>query len=251
MRRWVTAAFCLLALIGAGCGSDGEDKPKGEPGATARPPQTTTVEGCREVKAPPRKPGGGEQRPDGPLASGKTYSVKLATSCGDFTIRVDQRAAPQAAASFVALARKGFFDETVFHRIVPRFVIQGGDPTASGTGGPGYFTRDVPPRKARYTKGVVAMAKTAPEPAGTAGSQFYVVTGADAGLPPEYAVLGRVTSGLDVVERIGELGDPASGEAGTPSQTVVLEDASVSEFTSQPEKKRKKKRRARRSPRRR
>ena len=245
----MTAALCLLVLVGAGCGSDADEKADSERSTT--PPQQATAEGCREVKVPPKKPAGSERRPDGPLARGKSYSVKLDTNCGNFTIAVDPRAAPQAAASFVALARKGFFDDTVFHRIVPRFVIQGGDPTASGTGGPGSSTRDVPLRNARYTRGVVEMAKTAQEPAGTAGSQFYVVTGADAGLPPEYAVLGKVTAGMDVVERIGELGDPESGEAGTPSQPVVLEDATVSEFTSQPAKKRKKKRRARRSPRRR
>ena len=87
-------------------------------------------------------------------------------------------------------------------------MIQGGDPTGTGTGGPGYTTVDKPPADAKYTKGVVAMAKTADEAPGTAGSQFYVVTGADAGLPPEYAVIGKVTEGIDVVEQIGALGDP-------------------------------------------
>ena len=105
-------------------------------------------------------------------------------------------------------------------------MIQGGDPTASGTGGPGYSTRDEPPAGAAYTKGVVAMAKTGHEPPGTAGSQFYVVTGEDAGLPPEYAILGKVTEGLEVVERIGELGDPTTEE---PTQPVVVERARVRE----------------------
>ncbi|MDQ3647672.1 MAG: peptidylprolyl isomerase [Actinomycetota bacterium] len=249
MRPSVAAVLCLLALVGAGCGSDSEESPKSEPGATRPAPTKTTTGGCHDVEAPKRKPDGTEQRPSGPLASGKSYSVKLETSCGDFTIGLDPRASPQASASFVALARKGFLDDTVFHRIVPGFVIQGGDPTASGTGGPGYSTRDVPPRGARYTKGVVAMAKTAQEPAGTAGSQFYVVTGADAGLPPEYAVLGKVTAGIDVVERIGELGEPDSGESGTPSQAVVVEHATVSEFKSP--SKAKKKSRTRRSRRKR
>ena len=86
-------------------------------------------------------------------------------------------------------------------------MIQGGDPTGTGTGGPGYTVVDVPPRDSLYTKGVVAMAKTAAEPPGTAGSQFFVVTADDAGLPPEYAILGVVTKGLRVVERIGRLGN--------------------------------------------
>ena len=154
--------------------------------------------------------------------------MELRTNCGSFTVRLDQETSPKTAASFVALAKDGFFDGTVFHRIVPEFVIQGGDPTGSGTGGPGYSTRDAPPDDAVYTRGVVAMAKTEAEPAGTAGSQFYVVTGADAGLPPEYAILGKVVKGLDVTARIGELGDPQSGGAGTPTQTVVIEKAAVS-----------------------
>src|SRR5689334_14684427 len=106
----------------------------------------------------------------------KTYDVELKTNKGAFTITLDQKQSPNATASFVALAEKGFFDGTKFHRIVPGFVIQGGDPTGTGTGGPGYSTVDTPPQDAQYTKGVVAMAKTAADPAGTAGSQFFVVT---------------------------------------------------------------------------
>jgi cyclophilin family peptidyl-prolyl cis-trans isomerase len=88
--------------------------------------------------------------------------------------------------------------------------------------------RDKPPADTQYTKGVVAMAKTEQEPAGTSGSQFYIVTGPDAGLPPDYAVLGKVVKGQEVVDEIGKLGDPASGGAGTPIKSVVIEEASVS-----------------------
>ena len=146
------------------------------------------------------------------------------TNKGDFTITLDPKTSPNTTASFVALANKGFFDGTVFHRIVPGFVIQGGDPTGSGTGGPGHSTVDPPPADARYTKGVVAMAKTQAEPAGTAGSQFFVVTGEDAGLPPDYAILGKVTDGLDIVEAIGRLGDPATEQ---PTEEVKIEKATV------------------------
>jgi peptidyl-prolyl cis-trans isomerase B (cyclophilin B) len=120
--------------------------------------------------------------------------------------------------------KKGFFDGTIFHRIVPGFVIQGGDPTGTGTGGPGYSTVDVPPSDARYTKGVVAMAKAGNEPPGTAGSQFFVVTAEDARLPPEYALLGKVTSGMDVVEKIGTLGDPQTEQ---PTKRIVIEKATL------------------------
>jgi peptidyl-prolyl cis-trans isomerase B (cyclophilin B) len=182
------------------------------PRATRRPPSS------RRSSLPRRR-----------RSARKTYEVELETSCGSFTIRLNQRTSPNAAASFAALARNGFFDDTIFHRIVPGFVIQGGDPTASGTGGPGYSTRDRVPADASYRPGVVAMAKAGNEPAGTAGSQFFVVTGEGTGLTPDYALLGRVTEGMDVVQAIGELGDPASGSAGIPLQSIAIESATVSE----------------------
>ena len=231
------AAVLALALLLAGCG---EDEPSGDkagagasqgkepaPGAGSKNEGQATPDGCRQVDAPEPKPDGGEQKPGRKLDRGKRYEVVVRTNCGSFTIRLDQRASPATAASFAALTEKGFFDGTVFHRIVPGFVIQGGDPTASGSGGPGYSTRDEPPAGTAYTKGVVAMAKAAEEPPGTAGSQFYVVTGEDARLEAEYAILGKVSAGLAVAERIAELGDPASGSTGTPLQTVVIEKATL------------------------
>jgi cyclophilin family peptidyl-prolyl cis-trans isomerase len=119
----------------------------------------------------------------------------------------------------------GFFDGTTFHRVVPGFVIQGGDPTGTGAGGPGYQTVDPPPQSAAYTRGVVAMAKTAVEPAGTSGSQFFVVTGANVGLPPDYAIVGKVTAGLKAVDAIAALG---VGD-GPPSQPVVIRKVTVEE----------------------
>ncbi len=111
---------------------------------------------------------------------GRSRSTRRAAT---FVVTLDPESAPATAASLVALAEAGFYDDTVFHRIVPGFVIQGGDPTQTGGGGPGYQTVDVPADDAAYTHGVVAMAKAGPEPPGTAGSQFFVVTGADVGLP--------------------------------------------------------------------
>jgi len=159
------------------------------------------------------------------VETAKAYSLVLDTSSGSFTIRLDRATAPKTVASLVALARKGFFDGTKFHRVVPGFVIQGGDPTGTGTGGPGYKTVDVPPSDAAYTKGVVAMAKAPDEAPGTAGSQFFVVTGADVGLPPEYAIVGKVTAGMDTVEAIDALG---VGD-GPPSKPVVIEKVTVVE----------------------
>jgi cyclophilin family peptidyl-prolyl cis-trans isomerase len=221
------AALLLVAAAAvAGCGG-GDDKTSAKPSTTTAATRPASS-GCRKMSTPEPKPNGGERPPRARLSAGVTYDVRLDTNCGSFTIRVDQRRSPATAASFVSLARKGFFDHTTFHRIVPGFVIQGGDPTGTGTGGPGYSTRDVPAHTTAYTKGVVAMAKTGAEPAGTAGSQFYVVTGADAGLQPDYAVLGKVVKGLAVTDRIGKLGDPSSGESGTPLEPVVISKATVS-----------------------
>jgi peptidyl-prolyl cis-trans isomerase B (cyclophilin B) len=154
-----------------------------------------------------------------------TYRLVLQTSEGSFTIELDQKLAPNTTESLVKLARKGFFDGTKFHRVVPGFVIQGGDPTGTGTGGPGYSTVDAPPSDASYTEGVVAMAKSQTEAPGTAGSQFFVVTGEDIGLPPEYAIVGRVTDGMDTVNAIDALG---VGD-GPPSKPVVIEKMTVQE----------------------
>jgi peptidyl-prolyl cis-trans isomerase B (cyclophilin B) len=153
------------------------------------------------------------------LDKSKAYTVGVHTNLGDFGIRLDVKESPCTTSSFAALVRKRFFDGTRFHRIVPGFVIQGGDPTGTGQGGPGYTVRDVPPGNAAYTKGVVAMAKTSAEPPGTSGSQFFVVTGANAGLPAQYALLGVVTKGLPVVDRIGKLGNPVNER---PTRKVVV-----------------------------
>lgn len=217
MRGPLAIAVVAAALVAAACGGDEES-----PGSAAVEPAPGA--GCRQEDPPRRRPDGGQPKPTERLDPSKTYEVVFATSCGKFTVRLDVRTSPRTTASFAALVRRRFFDGTGFHRIVPGFVIQGGDPTGTGRGGPGYSTVERPPRDVRYTAGVVAMAKTAAEPPGTAGSQFYVVTG-NTKLPPEYALLGRVTSGLSVTRRIGELGDRASGGTGRPTQVVLIDSA--------------------------
>ena len=208
--RGVLLALALLALA-AGCGGGNGTSASGD--------------ACESVDAPaPREPGTHEA-PAESLAAGTSHALVFETSCGTFTVGLDTELAPNTSASLVALARDGYFDDTVFHRIVPGFVIQGGDPTQSGSGGPGYSTVDVPRPDTSYTKGVVAMAKSGLEAPGTAGSQFFVVTADDAGLPPEYAVVGEVTDGLDVVERIGALGDASE----QPTQPVVIRSVTVNE----------------------
>lgn len=199
------AFAALLATSACGGGDDNE------PEAAA---------GCEEVDMPDQNAPQTPKPPTGPLGEGTTYRLVVETNCGNFTIELDQKSAPKATASLVALARDGYFDDTIIHRVVPSFVIQGGDPTGTGSGGPGYKTVDIPPQDAKYTRGVVAMAKAADEPLGTAGSQFFVVTAVDAGLPPDYAIVGRVTAGLQgTVQRIDHLGNAQTEK---PSQTVLI-----------------------------
>jgi cyclophilin family peptidyl-prolyl cis-trans isomerase len=226
MRRSTLLTTAAIALALAGCGDDKKDARDSAGGqaaadtGTTEPAPAPTSGGCKQVDAPAPKPDGGQKEPTAKLDPATDHRLEVVTNCGSFTIQLDPKQSPKATASLVALAKEGFFDGTLFHRIVPGFVIQGGDPTGEGTGGPGYTTVDEPPSDASYTKGVVAMAKAPTEPPGAAGSQFYVVTGPDAGLPPDYAIVGKVVDGEDVVDQIGQLGDPATEQ---PTQTVVIE----------------------------
>ena len=211
------APLLLVAGVIAACGGgdgDGDEEP------VALPP------GCEQVEAPAPKQVDIE-RPKRlrPPAPGTVAAVQ--TSCGDFEIELDSRRSPKTTASFAHLVDEGVYDGTAFHRIVPDFVIQGGDPRGDGTGGAGYFVDEPPPPDTEYTRGTVAMAKTEVEPPGRSGSQFFVVVGADAGLPPDYALLGEVSGGFGVVRRIAELGDPASGQTGTPLAPVVLDSITL------------------------
>jgi peptidyl-prolyl cis-trans isomerase B (cyclophilin B) len=214
-------AALLLALAGmsmvvAGCGG----------GEEATTTSATLPAGCEQVEKPPPKHRQLE-RPPQAVTAGETLAATVDTSCGSFEIALDTAESARTVNSFAYLARKGFYDGTAFHRIVPGFIVQAGDPLGNGSGGPGYSVTEAPPGNTTYRRGTVAMAKTPVEPEGRSGSQFFIVTAADAGLAPQYATLGEVTSGFDVVKRIDSLGDRGSGEAGTPTDTVVIRDITV------------------------
>jgi peptidyl-prolyl cis-trans isomerase B (cyclophilin B) len=196
VARAARLSLAIALLAGAGCGGDDEKDASSSPCPTVGSDATFPI-----------------------LDPAKPHTVDVLTNLGSFAIRLDVEDSPCTTSSFAALVRRKFFDGTVFHRIVPGFVIQGGDPTGTGAGDPGYSVVDRPPSNALYTQGVVAMAKSAAEPPGTAGSQFFIVTAGNAGLPPEYAILGVVTKGLSVVERIGRLGDPATEK---PTRRIVV-----------------------------
>ena len=222
MRTFVLA-LAILALA-VGCGGGDDDSGSADTTGDTTEETTGEVTECETAEAPDAR----EETRDAPterLADGTTYALVFDTSCGSFTVTLDPELAPETAPSLVALAESGYFDDTIIHRVVPDFVIQGGDPTQTGGGGPGYQTVDAPPGDAQYVRGVVAMAKAPDEAAGTSGSQFFVVTGENVGLTPDYAIVGEVTDGLDTVDRIGALG---VGD-GPPSQTVLVSSVTVSE----------------------
>jgi peptidyl-prolyl cis-trans isomerase B (cyclophilin B) len=215
-RLIILAVFAVIAvgvvaaiLIGRSAGGDDSSA-------------ATSADGCKEVKAPASKKVSLKAPPQ-TVKKGEELTAVVETSCGTFEIALDSSRAPKTVNSFVYLSDEGFYDGLGFHRIAPGFVIQGGDPLGTGTGGPGYSVTEKPPANLAYTKGTVAMAKSSADPPGRSGSQFYVVTAADAGLPPEYALVGKVDEGYDVVERIDKLGTPAE----KPKQPVLIEKVTV------------------------
>ncbi|QBI19110.1 peptidylprolyl isomerase [Egibacter rhizosphaerae] len=172
----------------------------------------------------PPEAGQPKDRYDGPaqvLGGGSRYRGSLRTSCGEISFELLADEAPVTANNFAFLTREGFYDATEVHRVVPGFVVQMGDPTATGTGGPGYaFADELDAARTRgYPRGTLAMANAGPD---TNGSQFFI-TLEDVGLPPDYAVFGLVTSGMDAVDRIAAV--PLNGEQ--PQQHVFLEAATV------------------------
>jgi peptidyl-prolyl cis-trans isomerase B (cyclophilin B) len=207
------AILLVLGLLLVGCGGNDNESSGGTTNESSRG-GTSTMD-C-EI-------GGDESKAElADLEDGKTHSVVVDTNKGSFTFELATDTSPCTTAAFAGLVQKGFFDGLTFHRIVPGFVIQGGDPLGNGTGGPGYSTVDAPPPDTTYDKGLVAMAKAGNEPAGTSGSQFFVVSADGVQLDPDYAVLGRVTDGIDVVEAIGELGNP-NDPSGAPTEKVDID----------------------------
>ncbi len=184
--------------------------PTTEPVATADvgcPPTDGSAEQIRAFSGPP---------PDclDPEAS---YTAVVTTNKGEFTIDLDQEQAPATVNNFVFLARYKYFDDTLCHRIIPGFVVQCGDPTATGTGDPGYRFADELPAAGQYDIGSVAMANSGPN---TNGSQFFVITGEQgAALPPQYSLFGDVTAGFDETVTVMEASGTAGGD---PSEDIEI-----------------------------
>ena len=158
----------------------------------------------------------------------KTYTAEIKTNFGTITVEFYPEDAPQTVNNFICLAKAGYYNNTPFHRIISGFVIQGGDPTGTGRGGPGYRFNDEPIAK-DYLKGTLAMANAGPN---TNGSQFFIVLDNLTGrLPKNYTIFGAVTGGMDVVDAIAAVpvGRSDSGENSKPAKPVILESVTVSE----------------------
>jgi cyclophilin family peptidyl-prolyl cis-trans isomerase len=238
MRR-----LAVLILVGtiavAACGSDepstgvvdpattGDEAPSTDVPTGSISSSTAATAGTGEC--PPVDGASGQTRefagpPPNCLEPGATYDAIVTTNKGEFVITLDPASAPVAANNFVFLARNQYFDDTICHRIIPNFVVQCGDPTGTGTGGPGYTIVDEPPAPGQYQVGSIAMAKTLAPDSG--GSQFFIITGSDgAALPPEYALFGTVTEGLDsTVVDMAAAGTPGDG---VPSEPIEIQSIRI------------------------
>lgn len=208
LRSWTkaAAALAIAAAALAGCG------------AQSATPQEQAVE--RQTSF--------SEAPELTIDAAKKYEALIQTTKGEFTIELFAEEAPLAVNSFVFLAKHRYFDGIVFHRIVPGFVIQTGDPTGTGRGGPGYSFKDELGSPYDYEPGIVAMANAGPN---TNGSQFFVCTGEQSknlNQYPDYTIFGRVTSGMDTVLAIEAT--PVGGPSNqTPLETVAIESVSIRE----------------------
>ena len=158
------------------------------------------------------------------IDTAKRYSAELATSMGTMVIALDAAAAPKTVNNFVFLAREGYYDGVIFHRVIQGFMCQGGDPDGTGRGGPGYKFNDELPAAGRYEIGSLAMANAGPN---TNGSQFFIVSGrSGVGLPPQYSLFGKVVKGLDIVEQMEKV---KTGPGDRPIEDVVIQGITITE----------------------
>lgn len=219
------ALFLVAAVAGCGGGEDTTSTTR----VVDEEPETTEAEAageCEDVEQPePKQIALEAPEPGQVLEEGQEAAAIVETSCGSFTITLDTVRAPLTSNSFAFMAQEGVFDDLPFHRVVPDFVIQTGDTDGSGNGGPGYQIEETPPADLEYVRGVVAMAKTEIEPPGTSGSQFFVVTAPGTPLPPDYALLGEVTEGMEVVDLISSYGDPATQAA--PTIPIIIRSVTI------------------------
>jgi len=243
-------AVLIAALIGGTIALSSDDDTDAAGAATTTVPATTIDPAATETTVPGEAttttayveaPAGSADCPaadgssaketefDGPpkmcIDPAKTYTAKVETNQGDFTLTLDAAKAPKTVNNFVFLSRYHYYDGIIFHRIIKDFMIQGGDPLGTGTGGPGYAFGDELPAAGEYQKYSVAMANSGPN---TNGSQFFIITGDQGvGLPPQYSLFGTATEGTDVIDKIGVVQTDASNDK--PTSEVKIDKVTITE----------------------
>jgi len=184
-------------------------------GASAAPTPAVVVSGGRSIKQ-------WSSPPVMSIDTGASYTAVLNTTAGPITIELLTGDAPNTVNNFVFLARQGFYDNVIFHRTIPGFMIQGGDPTGTGGGGPGYRFADEPVNRP-YSRGIMAMANAGPN---TNGSQFFLMH-ADYPLPPNYTIFGQTVAGLETIDTIATAPTQTGGEGSSPVNPVTIQSVEI------------------------
>ena len=223
--------FALGALVLVGFGIFYASRPttkeeKIAPASNVSEGRVGQVEALKEVEKEMIQGASESTLPETQIDVAKSYTAVLTTTEGVVSIKLHANKTPITANNFVSLAKKGFYDGTVFHRVLKGFMIQGGDPKGNGTGGPGYKFDDEP-FEGEYKRGIVAMANSGPN---TNGSQFFIMH-KDYPLPKNYVIFGEVVEGIEVVDKIAEaeVNPSASGESSVPVSPVVIESIKILE----------------------
>jgi peptidylprolyl isomerase len=233
-------AAAVLVVAGASILLNGGDNTQASPSPTVSPSTSPSAGplpvacGAEAPKAADVTKPTFDKPPPMTIDPTKTYIATMETSCGTIVIQLDAKHAPIGVNSFVFLAKKGFYDGLTFHRIAPGFVIQGGDPLGTGSGGPGYqFANETSPQVTFDSKGILAYANSGPD---TNGSQFFITLAAAPNLNPtpqaSYTIFGKVIKGLGVVDTIGAVPGTSNpqlpGENSVPTQTVYIDKVTIS-----------------------
>jgi cyclophilin family peptidyl-prolyl cis-trans isomerase len=224
-RFSLLSVVVLAAFLAAGCGAGAiptPTVPPKQPAAVATPaaanPPAAAAAQAQGARTLPR--------PEMLIDQNKTYTATIKTNKGTMEAELFAQEVPKTVNNFVYLARQNFYDNVVFHRIIRNFMVQTGDPTGTGTGGPGYRFEDEPVNRP-YSRGIIAMANAGPN---TNGSQFFIVHG-DSPLPPNYTIFGQLTSGLETLDAIANtpVGRSPSGENSAPTERVFIESVTINE----------------------
>ena len=214
--------LAAAAFLGGDEEAPGKARGTPQPGPTATPKGDVAC-GAKVPKASREEKPTFDKPPQTQIDPNKSYSATMQTSCGTIELELFADQTPVTVNSFVFLAREGFFDGLTFHRVIPGFVLQGGDPEGTGAGGPGYQFEDEIVKELTFDDaGLLAMANSGPD---TNGSQFFITAGPAKHLDGLHTIFGRVAKGIDVIREIEALGT----ESGTPSKTIYIEKVTIEE----------------------